>query len=73
MEEEGTEVVCGSAFPRNARPESLKGFQRDPVTCLGMRRGIFLAFEIEQELSSQDIVRGGAAVFFSGRTSFFFQ
>lgn len=73
MEEEGTEVVCGSAFPRNARPESLKGFQGDPVTCLGMRRGIFLAFEIEQELSGQDVVRSGAAVFFSRRTSFLFQ
>jgi 3-oxoacyl-[acyl-carrier protein] reductase len=30
-------------------------------------------FSAEQELSSQDIVRGGAAVFFPGRTSFFFQ
>jgi hypothetical protein len=73
MEEEGAEVICGSAFPRKTRPESLKGFQGDPVTCLGMRRGIFLALEIEQELSSQDIIRGGAAVFFSRRTSFLFQ
>ena len=30
-------------------------------------------FSAEQELSSQDIVPGGAAVFFPGRTSFFFQ
>jgi len=39
-----------------------------------LHRGLrILAFEIEQELSSQDVIRGGAAVFFSGRTSFFFQ
>jgi hypothetical protein len=73
MEEEGTEIVCGGVFPRKTRPEFLKGFQGNPVTCLGVRRGIFLAFEIEQELSSQDIVRGSVAVFFSRWTSFLFQ
>ncbi len=73
MEEEGAEVVGGCVFPRKARSESLKGFQCDSVARLGMRRGIFLAFKIEQEFSSQDIIPGTDAMLFSGRASFLFQ
>ena len=51
----------------------MKGFQGDAVACPGMRRGIFLAFEIEEELSSQDIIPGRDAMLYSGRAGNLFQ
>ena len=57
MEEKGSKVIGGSVFPRQTRAKGSKCLKRDPVTGLGVWRGVFLAFQIEGELPSEKVFR----------------